>query len=195
MADLLHAPVVFAGVVARDRYGAEDALERIEVEYRELDPVVDPVAAAAPGAPLLHREVGSNVVSDRRLRYGDPDAAFASAAHRVAISVRYPRNACTPIEGFVDVQLSTGLVPVCPACVMAPVRAMAIAHVFGDIGCELAAERFQTGLDALLGRNRSFGLSTRCLAAIARSDSPGFVFTPLPPGRPTRSALRSAGNP
>ena len=92
-----------AVVVARDRYGAEDALERIEVEYRELDPVVDPVAAAAPGAPLLHRDVGSNVVSDRRLRYGDPDAAFASAAHRVAISVRYPRNACTPIEGFVVV--------------------------------------------------------------------------------------------
>ena len=30
-----------AVVVARDRYGAEDALERIEVEYRELDPVVD----------------------------------------------------------------------------------------------------------------------------------------------------------
>ena len=69
-----------AVVVARDRYGAEDALERIEVEYRELDPVVDAVAAAAPGAPLLHRDVGSNVVSDRRLRYGDPDAAFASAA-------------------------------------------------------------------------------------------------------------------
>ena len=89
--------------VARDRYGAEDALERIEVEYRELDPVVDPVAAAAPGAPLLHRDVGSNVVSDRHLRYGDPDAAFASAAHRVAISVRYPRNACTSIEGFVVV--------------------------------------------------------------------------------------------
>ena len=92
-----------AVVVARDRYAAEDALERIEVEYRELDPVVDPVAAAAPGAPLLHRDVGSNVVSDRRLRYGDPDAAFANAAHRVAISVRYPRNACTPIEGFVVV--------------------------------------------------------------------------------------------
>ena len=92
-----------AVVVARDRYGAEDALERIEVEYRELDPVVDAVAAAAPGAPLLHREVGSNVVNDRRFRYGDPDAAFASAAHRVAISVRYPRNACTPIEGFVVV--------------------------------------------------------------------------------------------
>ena len=95
----LHGEPV-AVVVARDRYGAEDALERIEVEYRELDPVVDPVAAAAPGAPLLHRDVGSNVVSDRRLRYGDPDAAFASAAHRVAISVRYPRNGLHPDRGI-----------------------------------------------------------------------------------------------
>ena len=92
-----------AVVVARDRYAAEDALERIEVEYRELDPVVDPVAAAAPGAPLLHRDVGSNVVSGRRFRYGDPDSAFAGAEHRVAISVQYPHNACTPIEGFVVV--------------------------------------------------------------------------------------------
>ena len=88
-------------VVARDRYAAEDALERIEVEYRELDPVVDPVAAAAPGAPPLHRDVGSNIVSDRRFRYGDPGTAFANADRRIAISARYPRNACTPIEGFV----------------------------------------------------------------------------------------------
>ena len=96
-----HVGEPVAVVVARDRYAAEDALERIEVEYRALAPVVDPVAASAAGAPLLHREVGSNVVSDRRFRYGDPDTAFANAAHRVAVPVCYPRNACTPIEGFV----------------------------------------------------------------------------------------------
>ena len=90
-----------AVVVARNRYAAEDALEGIEVEYRERDPVVDP--AAAPGAPLLHPEVGSNVVSDRHFLYGDPDTAFATADHRIGISVNYPRNACTPIEGFVVV--------------------------------------------------------------------------------------------
>ena len=91
-----------AVVVARDRYVAEDALDRIEVEYRELDPVVDPVVAPVAGAPLLH-EVRSKVVRDRRFRYGDPDTAFANSEHRVAISVRYARNACTPIEGFVVV--------------------------------------------------------------------------------------------
>ena len=92
-----------AVVVARDRYAAEDGLERIVVEYGELEPVIDPVAATASGAPLLHPEVRSNVVSVRRFRYGDPDRAFASAHRRVAITVRYPRNACTPIEGFVVV--------------------------------------------------------------------------------------------
>ena len=92
-----------AVVVARDRYAAEDALERIEVEYAEFDPVVGPVAAAAPEAPLLHHEVRSNVVSDRHFRYGDPDTVFVNAEYRVANSVRYPRNACTPIEGFVVV--------------------------------------------------------------------------------------------
>ena len=95
-----------AVVVARDRYTAEDALDRIGVEHRELDSVIDPVAAAAagaPAAPLLHPAAGSNVVSDRHFRYGDLDSAFATADHRVEISVRYPRNACTPIEGFVVV--------------------------------------------------------------------------------------------
>ena len=92
-----------AVVVARNRYAAEDALDRIQVEYRELVPVVDPVVAAAPAAPLLHPEVRSNVVSDRHFRYSDSDTAFANADHRVGISVCYPRNACTPMEGFVVV--------------------------------------------------------------------------------------------
>ena len=92
-----------AVVVAENRYLAEDALDRITVDYQPLPPVVDPEAAAAAGAPLLHPAVGSNVVSDRAFTYGDPDAQFAAAPHRVSLTVRYPRNSCTPIEGFVVV--------------------------------------------------------------------------------------------
>jgi 2-furoyl-CoA dehydrogenase large subunit len=87
-------------VVAGDRYRAEDALEFIDVRYRPLPAVVDPVAAAAPGAPLLHPPVGSNVVAERSFRYGDPEGAFATAAHRIRVDVRYPRNSCTPIETY-----------------------------------------------------------------------------------------------
>ena len=89
-----------AVVVASDRYRAEDALELIEVRYRPLPAVVDPLAAAAPDAPLLHPTAKSNVVAERSFRYGDPERAFAAAAHRVRVKVRYPRNACTPIETY-----------------------------------------------------------------------------------------------
>ena len=78
-----------AVVVAGDRYRAEDATEAIDVTYRPLSPTLDPRATAE-----------HDVVSDRRFRYGDPEAAFAAAAHRIAITTEYPRNGCTPIECF-----------------------------------------------------------------------------------------------
>jgi 2-furoyl-CoA dehydrogenase large subunit len=90
-----------AVVLARNRHSAEDALERIAVEYRPLPPLIDPELAAGPDAPLLHPAVGSNVLSDRRFRYGDPETAFAAAEHRISVTTRYPRNAGTPLECFV----------------------------------------------------------------------------------------------
>lgn len=87
-----------AVVVAESRYRAEDALEFLEAEYEPLPPVTGIEAAIRSDAPVLHEQIGGNVASDRSFRYGDPEAAFASAAHRVSISVEYPRNSCTPIE-------------------------------------------------------------------------------------------------
>jgi 2-furoyl-CoA dehydrogenase large subunit len=87
-------------VVAGSRYLAEDALDRIEVEYEPLSPIIDPLDALKPDGPLLHQGLGSNIASDRSFRYGDPDEAFASAAFRVEVKVRYPRNSCTPIETY-----------------------------------------------------------------------------------------------
>ena len=92
-----------AVVVAADRYQAEDALEHINVEYRALDPVVDPEDAARDGAPHLYRDIGSNVVSTRDFEYGDPEKAFAEADRTVKLKIRYPRNSQTPLEGFVAV--------------------------------------------------------------------------------------------
>ena len=89
-------PVVI--VVADDRYLAEDALALIDVRYEPLPAIVDPEAALAAETPVLHEAVGTNLISERAFRYGDPEAAFAAAAHRVATKVHYPRNACTPIE-------------------------------------------------------------------------------------------------
>ncbi len=88
-------------VLARDRYLAEDALEHIRVEYAALEAVIDPEAAAADGAPLIHPAAKTNLVSVRDFTYGEPEAAFAAAPRTVSIRIHYPRNSLTPIEGFV----------------------------------------------------------------------------------------------
>lgn len=89
-----------AVIVASSRYVAEDALDLVEVEYEPLPVTIDPADALADAAVALHEEVGTNLVNDRRFSYGDPDAAFAAAPHRISVSVAYPRNAVTPIETY-----------------------------------------------------------------------------------------------
>jgi 2-furoyl-CoA dehydrogenase large subunit len=101
-----------AVVIADNRYIAEDALDDIVVEYNKLPAVVDPLAALEKDAPLVHPAVGSNVPSDRHFVYGDPDACFAAADRTVAITVDYPRNSQTPLEGYVvaaDYQAGEGV--------------------------------------------------------------------------------------
>ena len=92
-----------AVVCATDRYRAEDALDDIKVEYRSLPVVVDPVAAVAEGAPVIHPAIGSNLYSQHAFKHGDPDAAFASAERKIDFFINYPRNSIPPIECFVCV--------------------------------------------------------------------------------------------
>ncbi len=89
-----------AVVVADSRYIAEDALDLIAVDYAPLPAVSDLDSARADGAPLLHEKAGSNVVSRRSFRYGDPDRAFAEADRVFELSYAYPRYASTPMETF-----------------------------------------------------------------------------------------------
>ena len=64
-----------AVVAAESRYLAEDAAELVAVEYEPLEAVVTVEDALDPTKPVLHEQVGSNVVVDRTLRYGDPDCS------------------------------------------------------------------------------------------------------------------------
>jgi 2-furoyl-CoA dehydrogenase large subunit len=90
-------------VVADSRYVAEDAAELVEIDYAPLDAVIDPVAACKKSAPLLHPEAKTNEVSVRDFSYGDPDAAFARADCRIAMTVPFHRLSFTPIECYVVV--------------------------------------------------------------------------------------------
>ncbi len=89
-----------AVVVAETRYIAEDACDLIEVEYDVLPAAADLRSATAENAPLIHDKAGSNVISRRTFRYGDPETAFAEAARVFELSYSYPRYASTPMETF-----------------------------------------------------------------------------------------------
>ncbi len=70
-------PVV--AIAAESAAAAHDAAACVRVEYAPLPAVLDPDAATAPGAPVIHPELGDNVMYETRLNGGEPDAAFASA--------------------------------------------------------------------------------------------------------------------
>src|SRR6185436_6832854 len=74
-----HVGEAIAMVVADSPGRAEDALERIQVEWEPRRAAVDMVAAAEPGAPLVHPDWGTNVAVGFTHAIGDVDAAFAGA--------------------------------------------------------------------------------------------------------------------
>jgi aerobic carbon-monoxide dehydrogenase large subunit len=89
-------PVAF--VVAADRYAAEDAAERVVVDYEPLAAVTDATSAAAAGAPLLHPELGDNLSARVRIGTGDVEAAFARADRVVRRRLKVQRIAGIPME-------------------------------------------------------------------------------------------------
>lgn len=89
-------PVV--AIAAIERACAEDALELVRVDYEPLPAVLSPEAAMAPGAPLIHPELGDNLMFETRLAGGDADAAFAGAERRWARIFRIGRHTGVPIE-------------------------------------------------------------------------------------------------
>jgi carbon-monoxide dehydrogenase large subunit len=98
-------PVV--AIAATDRAAAEDAAGAVRIEYEPLPAVLSPGAAAA-GAPLIHEELGDNVIYETRLAGGDVEEAFAGTSRwrRTFVSGRHtgvplePRGLIAEFEPF-----------------------------------------------------------------------------------------------
>jgi CO/xanthine dehydrogenase Mo-binding subunit len=109
-----HAGDVVAAVAAPTRAAAKAAAARVEVRYEELPAVLDPLAAVAPGAPLVHETAaasagdavsidvrpipGSNACHRFRIRHGDVAAGFAAADVVVEEVYRTAGAAHAPME-------------------------------------------------------------------------------------------------
>ncbi len=89
-------PVVM--VVARDRYLAEDAAERVNVTYEPLPPVVG-IEKSADAGELVHDDVPGNVGAHLVQEVGDASAAISSAPHVLEFRLDIERSASMPLEG------------------------------------------------------------------------------------------------
>ncbi|MDX1659365.1 MAG: aerobic carbon-monoxide dehydrogenase large subunit [Nitriliruptorales bacterium] len=85
-------------VVARDRYVAEDVVDRIVVTYDPLPPVVG-IETAAAAEHAVHDDVPDNVAASLTQEIGDLEAAMAAAPHRIELRLDIERSASTPLEG------------------------------------------------------------------------------------------------
>src|SRR5262245_40709598 len=82
-------PVV---AVAASRALAADAVEPLQVDCAPLPAVLDPAVAIAPGAPLIHPELGDNVLYATRVSAGDAPTAGSRSPRRRAPSTSAPAS-------------------------------------------------------------------------------------------------------
>lgn len=87
-----------AAVVASDQYCGEDALEAIDVTYEPLPAVVDAEAGMKSTAPVLHAEMGDNIIFHTRFENGDVGRALAGADIRLTETFRHARCSSSPME-------------------------------------------------------------------------------------------------
>jgi len=85
-------------IVAESRYVAEDARDRVEVEYEPLDPVASIEHALDSSRPLLFDDIGTNVLFQDTHTYGDLDGAFATADRVISHTFHQHRYANVPME-------------------------------------------------------------------------------------------------
>ena len=83
-----------AAVAAVDAATAQEALERIEVEYEVLPAVFDPMEAMKPGAPKVHDYAENNISVhfDFPVAWGDAEAGFQEADIVVEETFRTAKN-------------------------------------------------------------------------------------------------------
>ncbi len=100
---LAHRKVRYVGepiavVAAASRYLAEDAVERIDIDYVLLPAVSDCEAALEPDSAPIHDGVPGNLYFRAERSMGDLDAAFSAADAVVEGEIRHPRVSAAPIE-------------------------------------------------------------------------------------------------
>ncbi len=87
-----------AVVVAADLRTARIAAESIKIDYEVLPSVFNAAEALAPGAPLIHEPLGSNLAHEDSLEWGDVEKGFKEADRTFEETFYCPSMVHHPIE-------------------------------------------------------------------------------------------------
>jgi carbon-monoxide dehydrogenase large subunit len=93
-----HVGEPIAMIVAESRYVAEDAIRDVAVDIDPIEAVVDLEKGLAPGAPLIHEHLTSNLAAHVVQRKGDYAAAKATADVVIKRRFHYDRGVSAAIE-------------------------------------------------------------------------------------------------
>jgi carbon-monoxide dehydrogenase large subunit len=93
-----HVGEPIAVVIAESRYIAEDAAERVLVDYEPLPAVVKIEDALLPDAPLIHEGLEQNLNAHVVQRKGDYELARTQADIVIKRSFRYDRGTAAAME-------------------------------------------------------------------------------------------------
>src|SRR5438067_867696 len=93
-----HVGEAVAVIVAESRYAAEDAAQLVELDLDPLPAVVDPEAALAPGATIVHDRFATNLIGGFTIGKGTIEAALARSPHRLQRRFHHHRYAAVPME-------------------------------------------------------------------------------------------------
>jgi len=93
-----HVGEVVVCVVAESRYIAEDAVNRIAVNYDPLPVHIDPRRALEDGAALIHEDLKNNIAAHVVQRKGDYEKAKAKADHLIVRELFYDRGTAAAME-------------------------------------------------------------------------------------------------
>jgi CO/xanthine dehydrogenase Mo-binding subunit len=107
-----------AAVIAEDELTAQEAVEKIAVEYEELKPILDVDTALAQGTPRIHETdfadgafrgfddfpgASGNICQAVHVEWGDVDAAFAASAHIAEGEFYFPMVYAYAMEPYVAI--------------------------------------------------------------------------------------------
>ena len=115
--EVRHYGEAVAAVAADTLEIAQAAVELIDVEYEELDPVLHPLEAIKEGAPLVHPRLGeysymeaaftprpgTNIANHTKLRKGDTEKAFETCEWIIERTYTNPSVQHVPMETHVAI--------------------------------------------------------------------------------------------